>query len=106
MEDAEHKDAQLALRAFNSCLAAGIEALKDSGRWKSILEAGGSPKEMLGRPSPHVQVRHSSHNLPLASLRKPCKARHQGVDQQTVALYISACLVLSFCGVAGTPGRQ
>ena len=84
MEDAEHKDAQLALRAFNNCLAAGIEALKDSGRWKSILEAGGSPKEMLGRPSPHVQVRHSSHNLPLAALLKPCKARHQGADQQTI----------------------
>ncbi len=56
MENAQHKNPQQALRSFDGSLAAGVEALKGSGRWDSILQAGGSSREMLGRPSPPVQV--------------------------------------------------
>lgn len=56
MEDAQHKSPQLALRSFDERLGAGVEALKDSGRWVSLLQAGGSSREMLGQPSPPVQV--------------------------------------------------
>ena len=56
MEDAQHKSPQLALRSFDEGLGAGVEALKDSGRWVSLLQAGGSSRETLGRPSPPVQV--------------------------------------------------
>ena len=56
MENAQHKNPQQALRSFDGRLAAGVEALKSSGRWDSILQAGGSSREMLGRPSPPVQV--------------------------------------------------
>ena len=78
MEDAEHKDTQLALRAFDHRLAAGIEALKDSGRWKGILEAGGSPKEALGRPSPHVQVRHFATQVTLGLPPEALQSRASG----------------------------
>lgn len=56
LEDEKAKDGQTALRNFDSRLAGGVEALRRSGRWAGILESGGSPKELLGRPSPPVQV--------------------------------------------------
>ena len=33
------------------------KALQRSGRWRQVLDAGGSSQEQLGRPSPAMQVR-------------------------------------------------
>ena len=46
-------------------MAGAVEALQRSGRWRQVLDAGGSSREQLGRPSPAVQVRQQS---PLTNL--------------------------------------
>lgn len=66
MEDAQHKNPQQALRSFDGRLAAGVEALKRSGRWDSILQAGGSSRGSLGQPSPPVQVSHGRLQVQLS----------------------------------------
>ena len=57
LEDAAGKDAPKVLRDFDGRLAGAVEALQRSGRWRQVLDAGGSSQEQLGRPSPAVQVR-------------------------------------------------
>ena len=61
LEDAGSKEAPKVLRDFDGRLAGAVEALRRSGRWRQVLDAGGSSQEQLGRPSPAVQVRQWSH---------------------------------------------
>ena len=61
LEDAMGKDAPKVLRDFDGRLAGAVEALQRLGRWRQVLDAGGSSQEQLGRPSPAVQVRQWPH---------------------------------------------
>ena len=70
LEDAAGKDAPKVLRDFDGRLAGAVETLQRSGRWRQVLDAGGSSQEQLGRPSPAVQVRQWS---PYTSYLDACR---------------------------------
>lgn len=57
--------------AFDSCLAAAVDALQQAGQWKGTLESGGSSNEVLAQPEPSLrQVNPCNPSFAVHFIRK------------------------------------